>query len=1035
MLVLPLLASGCVLQLPPTAAKSPTPEQAVLYLNLVWHNHQPLYYKDQDGVYTRPWVRAHATKDYYDMPALVAEYPDVHVTFNLSPVLIRQLDDLASGAKDAYRSVSEVPADRLTLDERRFILERFFDANWDHVITRFPRYLELLDLRGRSGDPASLETALGRFGEQDFRDLQVWWNLAWFDPSFLSEAPLKELVDKGAGFSEAEKGIVFQQVDRIVAAILPLYRQLQDQGQIEVSVTPYAHPILPLLYATDLAAVGDPGAELPDRFSYPNDAIAQVQKGVDIYQQHFGRDPRGLWPGEGAVSEEVIKFVSDAGFEWMASGEPVLARSLGLSGFTRNSEDVVQEADGLYRPYYVQFRDNPPVGMVFRDVRLSDMIGFEYSGDPPEEAAADFMSRLEAIRQRLIQEGADGPHLVSVILDGENAWEYYDNDGIDFLRALYQQLSQSQTVRTITASEYLTRFPEQRTIDQLWPGAWFSSDYSTWIGETEENQAWEDLLRTRQALAAYDMTGKKTVAKDQLDQALDNMYLAEGSDWFWWYGGDQDSGNDGYFDQAFRALLRGVYTSLGEPIPDFVSVPIIPAPPALAARQARDPVQPILDGQAGDGEWDSAAAYEVSVGPEAGPSLPVRSLYAGFDAKNLYFRLDADGDWAAAGPGRLEIYWSRETHPGHAAFTRSHGELLGFGAAYCLAIDLADGQIAGLTLNEAGADGSWMAAGGTQSIEAAEAGSVLEAGVPFAQSAAPMPGEAISLRAVWQSGTVASAIEGQTVPLDGPGRLLLPDLSQVNYFLTVEDPPGDDHGPGSYTYPTDPVFETGVFDLRSFKVGIDGDEFVFRFDLNGPVHNPWNSGIQLSVQTFDVYIDFDPGTGTGARQLLEGRNAALGPRDGWDLAVWAEGWQPKVFTPDASGAPQAVSGDNLRVVIDPNGSVTVRARVSGVEGLGATKEGDWRLDPSRFGYLALVLSQEGYPSPGVRRVRDVELSATQWRLGGGPPDTNHTRILDLAWPTGEAISQESMLSNYASSNTPVGQLGPDEFAQLQLLRP
>lgn len=1032
--LLAALAAGCMPSLSPAGTRSPTPDESILYLNLVWHEHQPLYYKDESGIYTRPWARAHATKDYYDMAALVAQYPDVHVTFNLTPVLIRQLDDLANGAEDLYRVEAETPAADLTQDQKRFILERFFDANWDHMIARFPRYQALLDLRGKASDPGAIEAALQRFTPQDFLDLQIWWNLAWFDPSFLAEPPLEDLVSRGSGFSESDKQALFEQVDKVVSQVIPIYRQLQDEGRIEVSVTPYAHPILPLLYATDLASKGDPGATLPPRFSFPNDAIAQVEKGVAVYEAHFGQAPRGLWPAEGAVAQEIVKFVADAGFTWMASGEQVLARSLGREAFTRDSLDTVKEADDLYRPYYVQFRDGPKVAVVFRDVRLSDMIGFEYSGDPAEEAARDFMSRLDAIQGRLEAEGASGPHLVSVILDGENAWENYDNDGIDFLNALYRRLSESKTVRTVTPSQYLTMFPEQRSIEQLWPGAWFSSDFSTWIGEPEENQAWIDLASTRKALSAFDMTGKKTTDPANLAKALDNMFLAEGSDWFWWYGSDQDSGDDAYFDRAFRALLRGVYTSLGEPVPDFVDVPIIPESPAQADHPPAAVATPAIDGRAAEGEWDSAGVYLVRGGVQGRADRPIEALWLGYDQDNLYLRLDPRAVWSDSGPGTLEIYLSRENQPAASAFDRAHETLLGFGAGIVAIIDLDGGDVTGVRASRADTSGSWSSPGPWDGLLAVS-GDTLEVALPYSLIDDPVPGEVVNARVLWSPSDGSGPSAGQTVPSQGPARIILPDLSGVTYFLTVDDPTGDDHGPGSYTYPTDPVFEPGVYDIKTFRVGVDGDEFVFRFDLNGLVHNPWGSGLGLSVQTFDVYVDFDPDAGTGARQLLEGRNAALGSDYGWDMAVWAEGWQQKVFIPGSDGAPQEVTGDNVRVIVDPAGSVTLRVRAAGIEGLGATAEGDWSLDPTGFGYLAVVLSQEGYPSPGVRRVRDVEPTAQQWRIGGGSGATNGTRIMDLAWPVDSGISQETMLSNYVASELSVGQMGPDDFPQVRLVVP
>ena len=339
---------------PPITPAEPTdtpipvePEEPPLYVALVWHQHQPLYYKDPEtNVYTRPWVRVHATKDYYDMAAILKNYPDVRATFNLTPVLIRQLDDLAGGAKDIYWVLAEKPADQLTEDDKRFILQRFFDVN-PKIIDRFPRYTELQAKRG-GAEPEQIDAALESYTERDFRDLQVLFNLAWFDPDFLAEEPLKSLVEKGESFAESDKPILFDKALEVIQSVIPVHKELQDAGQIEVITTQYAHPILPLVYSTRLALVGNPDGEKPtDTFSYPNDAKSHVEKSVEVYEQHYGQKPRGMWPGEGAVAQEIVKMVGEAGYNWMASGEQVLAKSIGIDAFTRDSADTVQQADAL----------------------------------------------------------------------------------------------------------------------------------------------------------------------------------------------------------------------------------------------------------------------------------------------------------------------------------------------------------------------------------------------------------------------------------------------------------------------------------------------------------------------------------------------------------------------------------------------------------------------------------------------------------------------------------------------------------------
>ena len=987
-----------------TTTEIPSQPADVLYINLMWHQHQPLYYQDDNGAYTRPWARVHATKDYYDMAAILKDYPNVHATFNLTPVLLRQLDDFSAGSKDIYWTLAEKPASELTDEDKIFILNRFFDANWTHVIGRFPRYKELLDKRNGT-TPEAIDAALQTFSEQDFRDLQIWFNLAWFDPDFLAREPLKSLVEKGRNFSEADKPIVFSEVKKIIQEIVPLHQDMQRAGQIEVTTTPYAHPILPLIFDNNLALVGNPAAELPDQdFSYPNDAKLQLERSVETYRDHFGVAPRGLWPGEGAVAQELVPLIANAGFEWMASGEPVLAQSLGIGSFTRDSKETAQQADDLYRPYYVESPSGKRAAVFFRDGTLSDKIGFTYSGVSGEAAAGDLVQRLENIRQELREEGATGPHVVSIILDGENAWENYDNDGKVFLNALYSALNDSTTLKTVTPSEYLDMFPEQRKLADLFPGAWFSPNYDTWIGEAEERTAWEYLGRVRKDLQKYEQ-GVRQASPDQVQQALDAMLLAEGSDWFWWYGTDQDSGQDSYFDQAYRAQLASVYESLGATVPSFVEVPIISPVPAAADQQVQGLSTPTIDGKSGSDEWANAALF-TSGAAAAGTNL----AYA-FDANNLYARVIFNQPLAEG--ARIGLYLLAP-HAGQGTpFTRAgEGEtptLLGVAASHLFEWD-------GKSLNAytAGMD-QWNAAPaagkgaiGTDTFEAAipwsALGADLEAGDEFRLIAALLPA-------------------GMLLPATGPAQVMMPELGSSTVVLEVDDPEGDDNGPGTFTYPTDSVFKPRSFDLKSFTVSYDEKNLIFKFAFYGPVPNPWGSPNGLAIQTLDVYIDQDPGTGTGERKLFPGRNAALEVGNGWDIGVWAEGWTPAIVQPDPQGVePKPVLGADFKILVDP-AARTVTIRVP----RGVFVEGD----PASWGYAAAVLGQEGYPTAGVWRVRDVNEQNEQWRFGGAPVDTNHTRIIDLIWDAGP--DQSSILSSYDSSASDISALTADDFAQVPLI--
>ena len=417
-----------------------------------------------------------------------------------------------------------------------------------------------------------------------------------------------DLVTKGEGFTEDDKTIVFDEVLKIIRLVLPYHKELQDAGQIEVTTTPYAHPILPLIYDNQLALIGNPGAEMPELpFSYPQDARVHLDLCVDMYMETFDREVRGLWPGEGAVAEEIIPMVAEAGFSFMQTGEPVLAKSLGL--MVSHVILRVWSAKPISCIDLIMCATRQETRLLsFRDWTLSDNIGFVYSGMSGDVGALDLVNRLEAIHAYLQENGFEGPHIVSIILDGENAWEHFPNDGNDFINSLYQRLTESEVLRTVTPSQYLALFPEQRTLEQLFPGAWFSPNYDTWIGESEEATAWDYLARTRKFLVPYE-SGQVAAHPDALERAFDFMYLAEGSDWFWWFGDDQDSGQDDYFEEAFRALLAGVYTALDAEVPQFVNVPIIQGN-CLRHGAFSGSSTPIIDGR-NDPGWDTAAFYAV----------------------------------------------------------------------------------------------------------------------------------------------------------------------------------------------------------------------------------------------------------------------------------------------------------------------------------------------------------------------------------------------------------------------------------------
>jgi alpha-amylase/alpha-mannosidase (GH57 family) len=870
------------------------------------------------------------------------------VTFNLTPILLMQLEELGQGTKDVYWVHTELAADQLTGEQREFVLARFFDVN-PQVIDRFPRFRQLADQRG-SAD----------FTDEDLRDLQVLFNLAWTDPSFLATPPLAALVEKGEGFSEDDKAVLLAEHERIVNEVIPLHARLWDEGRIEVITTPFAHPILPLIADTNLAAIGDPRAILPEnRLREVLDAEQHIIVGLDEAERMLGRRPQGMWPGEGSVAELVMWLFSKNGVDWVASGEDVLARTLGLGSFNRDDQELVDHPELLYRPWNVDVTNRDPVSMFFRDVRLSDLIGFEYSGTSAEAAADNFMGRLQDIRDSLDVEAAFAagrPYVVSVILDGENAWEHYPNDGIDFLRALYQRFNDSDWISTITPTDYLERFGEPEALpNDVWPGAWFQPNFATWIGEDEEATAWDYLYEVRQHLAANE-------GHVAYEEAFRQMMFAEGSDWFWWYGSDQESGDDGFFDAAYRDLLGTVYDALGHERPPFLSQPIIPPTPVAANREPDGLLTMQIDGEFGD--WEGAGFYNTVV-----------PTHFAFDRDFLYLRFEPEAgtnwEFVLRLPNREELVLSG------CGLTTAAGDLL---TADCIWVD----------------EGN------------------LEIAIPLDVLGPIQAGDVLLGR--------NRIHPGDLYPEAGPMAFQVPDISNVAVFLEVADPTGDDHGPGTYTYPSDAVFTVGSYDLETLSIGTESDELVITFDMVAPVLNPWGSPRDLSIQTFDLYIDTDPGAGTGARELIDGRNASLASDSGWEFGITVEGWEPAIYLASSDGVVEETRPSFDVVVFGGEGRVVVRIPLSLL--------GDG--DPTSWGYAAAVLSQEGFPSSGARRVRDVEGSSQQFRLGGAPNDANHTRIIDVAW---EVVGdQESLLSDYNGVGSLDG-LTADDFGTIPLLTP
>jgi alpha-amylase/alpha-mannosidase (GH57 family) len=591
------------------------------YICFVWHQHQPFYKDLISGEYHLPWTRMHGLKDYYGMVKVLGDFPTVHQTFNLVPSMLVQIEDYVTGrAADPFLRAALKPAEALSPQERQFILRYFFQAHVGNLIGRYPRYRELYEAHqaGRALD------------DQEMRDLQVLSQVAWFDEEILAhDREVRTIVTKGSGYSLDDQAWMGRKQREILAKVIPVHADFARRGQIEVSTTPFYHPILPLVCDTRIAQMAHPGVPLPTPFRYPQDAAEQLRRSQEYMKSLMGVAPVGLWPSEGSVSDEALELAAAAGFKWAATDNGVLGRTLQRTA----------GIDETYRAY--RWRDK--MGMIFRDHFLSDLIGFVYHRMNADEAARHFLDRIRENASQLTHRGEDA--LVPVILDGENAWEHYNESGRPFLRRLYQMIADDPNLEAVTVSEALARV-DPRPLGGMFPGSWINANFDIWIGAEEDNQAWEYLLAARRVFE--ECADAPHVTPENRALAYEELLIAEGSDWNWWYGPEHSSDNEPEFDRLYRSHLANVYQALGKQPPAELSRPILRVKPQGALHIApTGPVNVVLDGRESSYfEWLRAGLYRPDgrLSSMHGGESPLVALHYGRSTadETLALRIDLD---------------------------------------------------------------------------------------------------------------------------------------------------------------------------------------------------------------------------------------------------------------------------------------------------------------------------------------------------------------------------------------------------------
>jgi alpha-amylase/alpha-mannosidase (GH57 family) len=647
---------GATHDLPPLEkGKSP-----ILDLVFIWHMHQPDYRDRAQRKILLPWVRLHALKDYYDMPARLRQFEGIHQTFNLVPSLVEQIECYLSGTwQEDELDLFLRRAEDLTEEQKHLILKSFFLSPEEHMIRPYPRYASLLrDFRLRGSFDI-----LHRWTSQEWRDLQFWRQLTWIDPSIRSvDESLDALYRQGQNFDENQKKLLLERIWYWLQESLDIYKTLQDEGRLEVSITPFYHPILPLLMDPATVHEALPSCPLPDPHGhFPEDAQTHMERAITFYEQHFGRKPLGVWPSEGSVSEGVAALLGELGIRWFASDEEILARSLGVE-LRKNPDDPFADPK-LYMSYATLEGQGPTI--LFRDHHLSDLIGFQYATWNPQDAANHLIAQILGIYESWHH---SFPPLVTIILDGENCWEHYEADGGPFLTTLYQNLQNHPIIRCKTVTEALTG-REPQPLQRLAAGSWINGNFYIWMGEEADRRAWALLTETRQVLVTAEQ--QQTVSPQKLQEAWEELYVAEGSDWFWWFGESQQSQQNAIFDEMFRLHLLRIYELIGKPLPPALHNPIETSLPQKLGRvDAYLVVSPQIDGKETHYyEWRAAARYIPSqqggTMQQVGKS-PVQSIIYGVNHKKFFLRIDpsspinrSKADWRyelrITGPTRFRL--------------------------------------------------------------------------------------------------------------------------------------------------------------------------------------------------------------------------------------------------------------------------------------------------------------------------------------------------------------------------------------------
>ena len=1012
--------------------RGPVKVDDALNLAIVFHQHQPYYKNKLTGMVEMPWVRVHAMTEYVDSPGILST-TDTKVTYNLVPSFIEQLLDYSeNGVLDVHTDISRRSwntggypnATELELHTMQF--QSFWNSGWIYNVSEddprvgwvyesSQRYSEIYGLTKHNLKPATImdDTLLGA---QDFLDLQVLWYLYQFSPSYIlgtynashRDQGIIDLFQQNGQYSLQDLNYVLDAQEAHMSNILPMYSELAASGQVELTTTPYYHPIMPLLMMDGWTF--EDGIRI-NKDSWPEDVKTHLENGMDLFEEELGFRPVGMWPSEEAVSPAMVQPVADVGIQWMVSDEEILSASKDVNG---DFVDV-EEAENLAMPW-----QTGNVSVIFRDRVISDRVAFQYGSMTPEAAVSDFLSYCDDIRQQLLDAGKDpSEHLLTVAMDGENwmfmsDFQHHDN-GRPFTEEWFSRLSTHPTVVTTTPAEFLAEGHELPEISTIGTGSWIDGTLSTWAGEAEESLAWQRVIEARRSLVSFEA---ENPFHSGLADAWESLYIAEGSDWYWWYGLDQDSGYDETWDVLFKVHLSNIYRSINLELPPYLqdlwTNPAIPDSPYGGV------MEPMIDGIALPGEWDDAARYDAS-GVDGG-ALDIASFHVGYDSTNLHIRVDL----SVASPAEMEVWDSADVdlsiylmqanainfNEVETNFRTYYGnEILGFPSKYMVSFDFSelrdDGRAKWNLFKAKGkvADAEKWVWSSTSALGACAAKDVYEFSVPWSEvGLAPRYNTRLKVVTSFaDSQSYGDGVDMEIAP-PAPAEVVLPDLEEWITLLDIDDATGDDDRGGTLDVPqaTDFAADGSLWDIEHLKVS--QSSWNARFELKvDDITNIWGMSNGFSHQIVQIYVDRG-NTSYGMTEMLEGANALIADDWAWEVAISATG------EPGAVKAMMAESGEivarGIEVSADASSdiiTITVNKDVIGS-------------DVASYRYIIVLGSQDGF---GPGKWRDVDTEAKIWRLGGGSDPAADDgidydpNIIDMI--TAEGVDQTAMLSDYSTS--------------------